>query len=71
MSEFFSYTTPLINQEIDLVIIECNNEDDGLAVHTLKKSHIANDIVHLVGGSQSLDFTFGTEASWLKYPTAP
>lgn len=48
----------MTDREVNLLTIEDNNEDAGLAIHALKRSHIDIDIVPPTGGSQALDFTF-------------
>lgn len=50
----------MIDQEVEILIIEDNLDDAELAIRALKKSHLANNIVHLTDGVQALDFIFGT-----------
>ena len=50
----------LHEQEVEILIIEDNPGDAELTIRALKKSHVANHIVHLVDGAEALDFLFGT-----------
>ncbi len=50
----------MIDQEVEILIIEDNLDDAELAIRALKKSHLANSIVHLTDGVEALDFIFGT-----------
>jgi two-component system response regulator len=46
--------------EVEILIIEDNLDDAELTIRALKKSHLANNVTHLVDGAEALDFLFGT-----------
>ncbi|HEX8516283.1 MAG TPA: response regulator [Bacteroidia bacterium] len=48
------------NNEIDILLVEDNTGDAELAIRALKKSNIANNIVHVKDGTEAIDFVFGT-----------
>jgi len=56
---FSFFTTPMIYQEVEVLIVEDNDEDAELTIRALKKHHLANHVVHLSDGEQALDFIFG------------
>ncbi|HEY4877611.1 MAG TPA: response regulator [Candidatus Acidoferrales bacterium] len=46
------------SDEVQILLVEDNPADAELALHALKKSKIANHILHLVDGAEALDFLF-------------
>lgn len=48
----------LESDEVQILLVEDNPADAELALHALKKSKIANHILHLVDGAEALDFLF-------------
>ena len=47
------------NHEFEILLVEDNMNDAELAMWTLRKNKIANNIVHLKDGAIALDFLFG------------
>lgn len=43
---------------IEILLIEDNPDDAGLVIRALKKSNLANNLVHLSDGAEALDFIF-------------
>jgi two-component system response regulator len=50
------------SSQVDILLVEDNPADAELALHALRKSKIANNIVHLQDGAEALDFMFGRGA---------
>lgn len=50
---------PTQEQEVEILIVEDNPDDAELTIRALKKSHLANRIIHLTDGAEALDFLFG------------
>lgn len=48
-----------MDKRIEIVLVEDNPDDAGLVIHALKKSRLANHILHLKDGAEALDFIFG------------
>jgi two-component system response regulator len=48
------------NTEVEILFVEDNRNDAELTIRALKKSNIANKLIHLKDGAQALDFIFGT-----------
>jgi len=46
------------NKKYDIVIVEDNENDAELIVRTLRKNHIAKNIIILEDGEKALDFLF-------------
>lgn len=51
-----------LNDVIEIVMVEDNPDDAALTIRTLKKQHLANNLVHLQDGAEALDFIFGRGA---------
>lgn len=49
---------PIMNQEIEILLIEDNESDAELTIRILKKHHLANKLLHLKNGEEALDFLF-------------
>ena len=48
------------NTEIEILLIEDNLSDAEMTIRVLRKSNIANKIIHLEDGFEALEFIFGT-----------
>ena len=48
-----------MQQLIEVLLVEDNEPDAELTILALRKSHILNNIVHLIDGSEAVDFLFG------------
>ena len=46
------------HEKYDIIIVEDNPNDAELMVHSLKKNHLANKLIVLEDGEQSLDYIF-------------
>lgn len=46
---------------VDILLIEDNPDDAGLAIHALKKRNLARNLVHLSDGEQALEYLFSRE----------
>jgi two-component system response regulator len=51
-----------MNDAVEIILVEDNPDDAALAIRTLKKQNLANNLVHLQDGAEALDFIFGTGA---------
>ncbi len=47
-----------MEQQIDILLIEDNPEEAELAIRSLKKSNLANSLVHIDDGAEALDYIF-------------
>lgn len=47
-----------MNNEVEILLIEDNMNDAELTIRALKKSNLANNLVHLEDGQEALDFIF-------------
>ena len=43
---------------VEILLIEDNPDDAGLAIRALKKNNLANNLLHLQDGQEALDFLF-------------
>jgi two-component system, response regulator len=48
--------------EVEILLVEDNPTDAELTLRALKKSHLANRVVHVVDGEEALDFLFARGA---------
>jgi len=48
------------NTEIEILLVEDNLSDAEMTIRILRKSNIANKIIHLEDGFEALEFIFGT-----------
>lgn len=46
---------------IEILLIEDNPDDAGLAIHALNKYNLANNLLHLHDGEEALEYLFSTE----------
>lgn len=46
--------------EVEILLVEDNPRDAELTLRTLRKRHLANQIVHVKDGQEALDWLFGT-----------
>ena len=49
-------------ERIDILLIEDNEYEARLAIHSLKKHNLTNHLVHIKDGAVATDFIFGTGA---------
>lgn len=47
-------------REVEILMVEDNRGDAELTLRALKKSNLANNVIHLKDGAEALDFIFGT-----------
>ena len=45
-------------EHIDILLVEDNMDDAGLTIRALKKSHLANKLLHLRDGEEALNYLF-------------
>lgn len=44
---------------LEVILVEDNMSDAELAIHSLKKNKMINNIIHLQDGEEAIDFLFG------------
>jgi CheY-like chemotaxis protein len=49
----------MAEKEVEILIVEDNPDDAELAIRALKKSHLANNVTHLIDGAEAIDFLLG------------
>jgi two-component system response regulator len=47
-----------MQNEVEILLVEDNPDDAGLAIRSLKKNNLANRLLHLEDGQEALDFLF-------------
>src|SRR5882762_2306346 len=50
-----------MQNEVEILLVEDNPDDAGLAIRALKKINLANRLLHLEDGQQALDFLFNAK----------
>lgn len=51
-----------MEHEIEILLVEDNPNDAEMTLRALKKSHVANRVIHLKNGAEALDFFYGRGA---------
>lgn len=46
------------NNDIEIILIEDNIDDATLAIHSLRKNRLTNNIIHLKDGEEALNYFF-------------
>jgi two-component system response regulator len=49
------------NNAVEILLIEDNMDDAGLTIRTLKKHHLANNLLHLQDGEDALTYLFSAD----------
>jgi CheY-like chemotaxis protein len=47
-----------MDHPVEIILIEDNPDEAELAIRSLKKNHLANNLIHLDDGAEALDFIF-------------
>ena len=47
-----------MNNKVEILLVEDNMNDAELAIRSLKKNNLVNNLVHLKDGAEALDFLF-------------
>ena len=50
-----------MQNEVEILLVEDNPDDAGLTIRALKKSNLANRLLHLEDGQEAIDFLFNNE----------
>ena len=50
-----------IYDSVEILLVEDNPDDAGLAIHALKKHNLANKVLHLQDGEEALNYLFSHE----------
>ncbi len=50
-----------MNQDIEILLVEDNPDEAQLTIRSLKKSNLANRLLHISDGAEALDFIFARE----------
>lgn len=50
-----------VDNAIEILLIEDNPDDAGLAIHALRKNNLANNLLHLHDGEEALEYLFSSE----------
>ncbi|MDB5281350.1 MAG: response regulator receiver protein [Bacteroidota bacterium] len=48
-----------MNQQVEILLVEDSETDAAMTIRALKKSNLANKLLHLQDGAAALDFIFG------------
>ena len=48
-----------MNEEVHILLVEDNSSDAEMTINALKKSNLANKLLHVKDGAAALDFIFG------------
>lgn len=52
-----------IPDQVEILLVEDNPDDAGLAIHALKKYNMANNLLHLNDGEEALTYLFSSETT--------
>lgn len=52
-----------IPDQVEILLVEDNPDDAGLAIHALKKHNMANNLLHLNDGEEALTYLFSSETT--------
>ena len=52
-----------IPDQVEILLVEDNPDDAGLAIHALKKHNMANNLLHLNDGEEALTYLFSGETT--------
>lgn len=55
-----------MHSAVDILLVEDNPDDAGLAIHALKKNNLANNLLHLHDGEEALSYLFSADMSMPK-----
>lgn len=47
------------NSEVEILLVEDSSSDAEMTIRALRKSNVANKLIHLKDGAEALDFIFG------------
>jgi len=51
----------LTRDAVEILLVEDNPDDAGLAIHALKKHNLANHLLHLHDGEEALEYLFSAD----------
>lgn len=51
----------MIHNSVEILLVEDNPDDAGLAIHALKKLNLTSNLLHLHDGEEALDYLFSNE----------
>lgn len=51
------------HEPVEILLVEDNPDDAGLAIHALRKHNLANKLLHLQNGEEALTYLFADEMS--------
>lgn len=51
-----------MHSPVEILLVEDNPDDAGLAIHALKKNNLADHVLHLHDGEEALNYLFSGEA---------
>ena len=55
-----------MHSAVDILLVEDNPDDAGLAIHALKKNNLGNNLLHLHDGEEALTYLFSPDMSMPK-----
>src|SRR5690606_12885899 len=56
-------STMKTHEPVEILLVEDNPDDAGLAIHALRKHNLANKLLHLQNGEEALTYLFADEMS--------
>lgn len=51
----------IIHEAVEILLVEDNPDDAGLAIHALKKHNLANHLLHLHDGEEALNYLLNSD----------